>query len=157
MYFMLSTFSSLMISWLLPFRNIWEGAAAVNFHKTCTKSNQRDTLCPRSVTARRQLCPPQIACNSNTGPIIFLCLPQGYNKTRKLECRRWRVILIAPSLSRGTGFKTRLSSQQMVAYPTNWMGVAGAIRIDLKRKAKMFSNNIWSEKKIMVKERQMTR
>ena len=134
-----STFSSLMISWLLPFRNIWE-AAALNFHKTCTKSNQRGILCPRSVTARRQLCPPQIACNSNTGPIIFLCLPQGYNKTRKLECRRWRVILTAPSLSRGAGFKTqlncRLSSQQTVAYPTNWMGVAGAIHIDLKRKGK---------------------
>jgi len=50
---------------------------------------------------------------------------------------------MAPYLSRGPGFKTqfrgRLSSQQMVVYPTNRMGVVGAIHIDLKQKGKMFS------------------
>jgi hypothetical protein len=41
---------SLMLSWILPFRNIWEAAAA-NFYKTYTKSHQRGTLCHRSAPA----------------------------------------------------------------------------------------------------------
>ena len=54
---------------------------------------------------------------------------------------------MAPYLSRGPGFKTqlrgRLSSQQMVVYPTNRMGVVGAIHIDLKQRDK----NVFSQKR----------
>jgi len=54
------------------------------FHTyTYTKSHHRGTLCPRSVTGRRQLCSLQIARNLNTGPIIFLSLLYGNSQGYK--------------------------------------------------------------------------